>query len=74
MTNIHALSGIRTHDLSVKAIKAYASDLAATGTVDFYPSFSNDFESMLRVFISEYQIAMVSEARTFWSMCRGKAC
>jgi hypothetical protein len=32
MTNIHALSGIRTHDLSVKAMKAYATDRAATGT------------------------------------------
>jgi len=26
-TNIHALSGVRTHGLSVQAIKAYASDL-----------------------------------------------
>jgi hypothetical protein len=31
MTNIHALSGIRTHGLSVKAMKAYATDRAATG-------------------------------------------
>jgi hypothetical protein len=31
-TNIHALSGIRTHGLSVQAIKAYSSDRAATGT------------------------------------------
>jgi hypothetical protein len=31
-TSIYALSGIRTHDLSLQAIKAYASDLAATGT------------------------------------------
>jgi hypothetical protein len=31
-TNIHALSGIRTHSTSVQAIKAYASDRAATGT------------------------------------------
>jgi hypothetical protein len=31
-TNIHALSGIRTHGLSVKAIKAYASDRTITGT------------------------------------------
>jgi hypothetical protein len=31
-TNIHALNGIRTHDLSVKAIKAFASDRAPTGT------------------------------------------
>jgi N-acetylglucosamine-6-phosphate deacetylase len=44
MTNIHALSGIRTHDLSVKTIKAYASDLAATGTVDFYPTVINVVE------------------------------
>jgi hypothetical protein len=29
--NIHALNGIRTHGLSVQAIKAYASDRAATG-------------------------------------------
>jgi hypothetical protein len=28
-TNIHALSGIRTHGLSVQAIKAYASDRAS---------------------------------------------
>jgi hypothetical protein len=31
-TNIHALCGIRTHGLHVQAIKAYASDHAATGT------------------------------------------
>jgi hypothetical protein len=31
-TNIHALSGIRTHSLSVQAIKACASDGVATGT------------------------------------------
>jgi hypothetical protein len=30
--NIHALSGIRTHSLSIQAIKNYATDLAATGT------------------------------------------
>jgi hypothetical protein len=30
--NIHAVSGIRTHDLSVQAIKAYISDRAAAGT------------------------------------------
>jgi thiamine monophosphate kinase len=29
---VHALSGIRTHDFSVKAIKTYASDRAANGT------------------------------------------
>jgi hypothetical protein len=29
-TNIHALSGIRTHGLSVEEIKAYASAHAAT--------------------------------------------
>jgi hypothetical protein len=29
---IHALSEVQTHDLSVQAIKAYASDHAATGT------------------------------------------
>jgi hypothetical protein len=32
MTNIHALSGIRTNGLNVKAIKAYASDREATTT------------------------------------------
>jgi hypothetical protein len=31
-TNVHALSGIQTHGLSVQVIKAYASDRAATGT------------------------------------------
>jgi hypothetical protein len=31
-TNIHALSGIWTHGLSIQVIKAYASDRAATGT------------------------------------------
>jgi hypothetical protein len=31
-TNIHALSGIQTHSLSIQAIKAYASDRAAIGT------------------------------------------
>jgi hypothetical protein len=31
-TNIHDLSGIRTHGLSVRAIKTYGSDRAATGT------------------------------------------
>jgi hypothetical protein len=31
-TNIHALGGIRTHGLSVKAMKAYASDGAANKT------------------------------------------
>jgi hypothetical protein len=30
-TNIHALSGIRTHDLSIQEIKDYASDRGATG-------------------------------------------
>jgi hypothetical protein len=30
-TDIHTLSGIRTHGLSVKAIKTFASDRAATG-------------------------------------------
>jgi hypothetical protein len=29
---IHAFSGIQTHDLSVQAINAYTSDLAATET------------------------------------------
>jgi hypothetical protein len=32
-TNIHALSGIWTHDFSVQAIKVWASERAATGTV-----------------------------------------
>jgi hypothetical protein len=31
-TNIHALSGIRTRDLSIHISKAYASDHMATGT------------------------------------------
>jgi hypothetical protein len=31
-TNIYAFSGIQTHDLSIQAIKAYASDHVATGT------------------------------------------
>jgi hypothetical protein len=31
-TNIHAISGIRIHGLSVQAIKAYASDRAVSGT------------------------------------------
>jgi hypothetical protein len=31
-TNIHALSGIWTHGISVQAIKAYTSDRADTGT------------------------------------------
>jgi hypothetical protein len=31
-TNIHALSGIRTHGLNIQEIKAYASDHVATGT------------------------------------------
>jgi hypothetical protein len=35
-TNIHASSGIRTHDLSVKAVKVYASASAASGTGDYY--------------------------------------
>jgi len=35
-TNIHTLSGIQTHDLSVQAIKAYALDDAATGTGVWY--------------------------------------
>jgi hypothetical protein len=30
-TNIHVVSRIRTHDLRHRAIKAYASDRAATG-------------------------------------------
>jgi len=33
-TNIHALSRIRTHGLSIQVIKAYASDHATTGTSD----------------------------------------
>jgi hypothetical protein len=31
-TNIHALSGIRSHELSVQVIEAYATDRATTGT------------------------------------------
>jgi hypothetical protein len=33
--NIHALSGTQTHDIRVQEIKAFASDLAATGTVAY---------------------------------------
>jgi hypothetical protein len=29
---MHVLTGIRTHDLSVQAIKAFTSDRTATGT------------------------------------------
>jgi hypothetical protein len=36
-TNIYTLSGIRTHDISVQAIKAYASDCAASGTDNIIP-------------------------------------
>jgi hypothetical protein len=36
MTNIHALSGIQTHSLSVQVIKAYASDRVANGTGSFF--------------------------------------
>jgi hypothetical protein len=32
LNNIHDLSEIRTHDFSVQALKAYASENAATGT------------------------------------------
>jgi hypothetical protein len=32
-TNIHASSGMETHDLGVQAIEAYASDHATTGTI-----------------------------------------
>jgi hypothetical protein len=35
-TNIHASSGIRTHDISVQTIKTYVSDPAATDT-DYDP-------------------------------------
>jgi hypothetical protein len=34
-TNICALRAIRTHGLSLQVIKAYASDLAATGSGDY---------------------------------------
>jgi hypothetical protein len=33
-TNIHTLTGIRTKGLSVQAIKAYASDLAANYSIE----------------------------------------
>jgi hypothetical protein len=36
MTNIHVLSEIQTHSLSIQAIKAYVSDLAGTGTGNLY--------------------------------------
>jgi hypothetical protein len=32
MINIHAVSGIRTHDLNDQTVKAYASNRAGTGT------------------------------------------
>jgi hypothetical protein len=32
MSNIHALTGIRTHGLKVQAIKAFGSNRAATAT------------------------------------------
>jgi hypothetical protein len=40
-TNIHALNGIRTHNISVQAVEAYAWDSAATGTdhVSTYDNF-----------------------------------
>jgi hypothetical protein len=43
-TTIHALSGIRTHCLSVQAIKAYTSDYTATGTLA--PVLFNDVISV----------------------------
>jgi hypothetical protein len=45
-TNIHALSGIRTHDHSDQANKTYASDHSATGTGNIYfcPSLISDEE------------------------------
>jgi hypothetical protein len=39
-TKTHALSGIQTHSLSVQAIKAYASDRAATGAGRQFPHLS----------------------------------
>jgi hypothetical protein len=47
MTNIYALSGIRTHSLSVHAVKAYTSELVATGTSKWaYFSSSRCYMSM----------------------------
>jgi hypothetical protein len=37
--NIYALSGIRTYGLRIQAIKAYASDSAATGIGRIYMLF-----------------------------------
>jgi hypothetical protein len=42
-TNIHALSGIGTHDLSAQAIKAYASDRAAAGTDPFHLHYKKKY-------------------------------
>jgi hypothetical protein len=51
--NIHALSGIRTHYLSVKAIKAYASDRAASGTgvnmISFVYNFNLRLKNVIRM-------------------------
>jgi hypothetical protein len=40
-TNIHALGEIRTHNLSVQAFNAYASDCAASGTAHSFWSLSS---------------------------------
>jgi hypothetical protein len=39
--NIYALSRIGTHSLSVQAIKAYASESAATGTIKIINEYYN---------------------------------
>jgi hypothetical protein len=41
-TNIHSLSGIWTHGLSVQAIKDYISDHAATGNSEMTLKLDDD--------------------------------
>jgi hypothetical protein len=45
--NIHALIGIRTHGVSVQAIKAYASDCKATWTG--YALVKNVYQRLYKV-------------------------
>jgi hypothetical protein len=63
-TNIHAFSGIRTHDLSVQAIKTYASDRAVTGT-SVVLSKLNDVSEMLTASI--IRAIKRLRAKTFFS-------
>jgi hypothetical protein len=50
-TNIHAVSGIRTHDLSIQAIKALTSDRAATETNNKYYKVNN-YSTCLRIYFN----------------------